>query len=82
MKPPSGGEKTNPIQTQFLWIPAGFYPAQSLPRTEFIPHGVYPALRCGDAGMRGCGAGMTNTVSTTVTNYLHSVRFVFFLWID
>jgi hypothetical protein len=62
--------KTNPIQTQsnpikpcpersrmgqFLWIPAGVYPAQSLPRTEFTPHGVYPALRCGDAGMRGCG---------------------------
>jgi len=35
--------KTNPIQTQFLGIPAGVYPAQSLPRTS----------------MRGCGAVMT-----------------------
>ncbi len=43
-------QKTNPIQTQFLWIPAGVYPALSLPRTEFTPHGVYPALRCGDVG--------------------------------
>ena len=40
---PSDSKKTNPIQTQFLWIPAGVYPAQSLPRTS----------------MRGCGAGMT-----------------------
>ena len=44
-------QKNKPNQTQFLWIPAGVYPAQSLPRTEFIPHF--------DAGMRGCGAGMT-----------------------
>ncbi len=44
-------KKTNPIQTQFLWIPAGVYPARSLPRTEFTPHF--------DAGMRGCRAGMT-----------------------
>ena len=50
-EPHSGPKKTNPKQTQFLWIPAGVYPAQSLPRTEFTPHF--------DAGMRGCGAGMT-----------------------
>ena len=36
-------QKNKPNQTQFLWIPARIYSAQSLPRTF----------------MGGCGAGMT-----------------------
>ncbi len=51
---------SNPILVDSCWsllrtefTPHGVYPARSLPRTEFAPHGVYPALRCGDAGMRG-----------------------------
>ncbi len=44
--------KNKPNQTQFLWIPAGVYPARSLSLTEFIPH-FY-------AGMRGCGGRNDN----------------------
>ncbi|HUU16572.1 MAG TPA: hypothetical protein VMW72_05435 [Sedimentisphaerales bacterium] len=52
----SQSKKTNPIKPNscgFLleFIPHRVYPAQSLPRTEFTPYF--------DAGMRGCGAGMT-----------------------
>jgi len=47
LQAPKKQSQNKPNQTQFLWIPAGVYPAQSLPRTEFTPHF--------DAGMRGCG---------------------------
>jgi len=48
-EPPSGSKKTKPKQTQSN--PILVDSCWSLSRTEFTPHF--------DAGMRGCGAGMT-----------------------
>ena len=65
MKPPSGPKKQTQFKPNFSAKIDDVTPAKagvqsekldsrwSLSRTEFTPHGVYPALRCGDAGMRG-----------------------------
>jgi len=51
IKPPSGPKKTNPIQTQSNPVLSAVEWDNSCGfLLEFIPHGVYPAPRCGDAG--------------------------------